>query len=339
MSLETTYRRHDRPLWRRMLLRPEAILMFAIVLIIVVSIIAIPNYLRPNPTYTFTTLLMNAVPILILLLPLTLIIATGEIDLSIGSVLGISSAAFGLMFISGVPLPTAAIGSVLIGGLIGAFNGALITVVGLPSLAVTIGTLALFRGIAVGVLGTTSVTSFPPELTTFVRSNVPGTPVPWLIVVFLVLAVAFTILLHFTAFGRGVFAIGLSPETAAFSGVNVARTKFILFVLSGLVAAFVGVLFTLQYSNAIGSNGAGFELRAVTAIVLGGVSIWGGTGSLLGAVVGGLFIATVNKTLQLLGIGDDAIYVITGSALIISVVISSVAAAVASRRRVTTSAA
>jgi rhamnose transport system permease protein len=337
MTVETTYLRHDRPLWRRLLLRPEAILMFAIVLIIVISIIAIPNYLRPNPNYTFSTLLLNAAPILILLLPLTLIIATGEIDLSIGSVLGISSASFGLMFEAGVPLPVAALVSVIIGAAIGALNGVLITVVGLPSLAVTIGTLALFRGIAVGILGTTSVTSFPSELTGFVRSTIPGTPIPWLIVVFAVLAIAFGALLHFTAFGRGVFAIGLSSETAAFSGVNVGRTKFILFVLSGLVAALVGVLFTLQYSNAIGSNGAGFELRAVTAIVLGGVSIWGGTGTLMGAIVGGLFIATVNKSLQVLGIGDDAIYVITGSALIISVVIASVASAISTRRRVTTS--
>ncbi len=339
MTVETIYRRHDRPLWRRMLLRPETILIFAILLVIVLSIIVIPNYLRPNPNYTFSTLLLNAAPILILLLPLTLIIATGEIDLSVGSVLGISSASFGLMFAASVPLPIAAVISVIIGGIIGALNGILITVVGLPSLAVTIGTLALFRGIAVGILGTTSVTSFPPDVTSFVRSTIPGTPIPWLILVFGVLAIIFGTVLHFTPFGRGVFAIGLSKETAEFSGVNVGRTKFILFVLSGLTAALVGVLFTLQYSNAIGSNGAGFELRAITAIVLGGVSIWGGTGSLLGAVVGGLFIATFNKSLQVFGIGDDAIYVITGSALILSVVIASVASAISSRQRVATSAA
>ncbi|MEO5534934.1 MAG: ABC transporter permease [Pseudolysinimonas sp.] len=337
MTVETTYLRHDRPLWRRLLLRPEAVLIVAIILVIVVSIIVMPNYLRPNPNYTFSTLLLNAAPILILALPLTLIIVTGEIDISIGSVLGLSSAAFGLMFAAGIPLPVAALISVAIGGLVGAFNGVLVTVVGLPSLAVTIGTLALFRGIAVGVLGTTAVTGFPSAVTSFVRSTVPGTPIPWLIVMFIVMAIGFGVLLHFTAFGRGVFAIGLSPENAAFSGVNVSRTKFTLFVLSGLVAGLVGVLFTLQYSNAIGSNGNGFELRAVTAIVLGGVSIWGGTGSLLGGILGGLFIATVNKSLQVLGIGDDAIYVITGTALIASVVVSSVAAAISQRRRAITS--
>jgi len=337
MSVELNYLRHDRPVWRRLLLRPEAVLFLATVFIIVASIIAVPHYLMPNPNYTFSTLLLNAAPILILLLPLTLIIITGDIDLSIGSVLGISSATFGLMYAAGVPLLLAAAISVLIGGVIGALNGFLITVVGLPSLAVTIGTLALFRGIAVGILGTTSVTAFPESLTDFVRSTVLGTAIPWLIVVFAILALAFGVLLHFTAFGRGVFAIGQSAETAAFSGVDVARTKFVLFILSGLTAALVGVLFTLQYSNAIGSNGAGFELRAVTAIVLGGVSIWGGTGTLWGGIIGGLFIATFNKSLQVLGIGDDAIYVITGTALIASVVIASVAAAISRRRRVTTS--
>ncbi len=337
MSVELTYLRHDRPVWRRLLLRPEAVLLLATVVIIVASIIAVPHYLMPNPNYTFSTLLLNAAPILILLLPLTLIIITGDIDVSIGSVLGISSATFGLMYAAGVPLLLAAVISVLMGGVIGALNGFLITVVGLPSLAVTIGTLALFRGIAVGILGTTSVTAFPESLTDFVRSTVPGTAIPWLIVVFALLALAFGVLLHFTAFGRGVFAIGQSAETAAFSGVDVARTKFVLFILSGLTAALVGVLFTLQYSNAIGSNGAGFELRAVTAIVLGGVSIWGGTGTLWGGIIGGLFIATFNKSLQVLGIGDDAIYVITGTALIVSVVIASVAAATSGRRRGTTS--
>ncbi len=339
MSSETTtYLRHDRPFWRRWLLRPEAVLLLGTILVIVVSIIAIPNYLRPNPEFTFSTLLLNAAPMLILLLPLTLIIVTGEIDLSVGSVLGLSSASFGLLVQAGVPLGVAAVIAVLIGGAVGVFNGVLVAVVGLPSLAVTIGTLALFRGVAVGMLGTTAVTSFPGEIGSFLRSTVPGTPIPWLIVIFVVLAVGFGMLLHFTPFGRGVFAIGLSPENATFSGVNVRRTKLVLFILSGLVAGLVGVLFTLQYSNAIGSNGNGFELPAVTAVVLGGVSIWGGTGSIVGAIVGGLFIATLNKSLQVVGVGDDAIYVITGAALIISVVVASIAGFISRRRRVTASA-
>jgi rhamnose transport system permease protein len=324
------YLRHDKPLWRRLLLRSETALLVATLLIIVLSLIFISYYAQP---YTVSTLVQDSAPILLLVPPMTLIIAMGDIDLSVGSVLGLSSASFGLMYQAGIPLPVSALISILIGGMVGVMNGLLVAVVGLPSLAVTIGTLALFRGVAVGMLGTTAVTNFPPQVTLFFNAQIPGTPLPVVTVGIVVIALAFGVLLHLTSFGRGLYAIGLSPEMAMFSGVPVRRTKLTLFVLSGLISAAVGVYFTLDYSDAIGSNGNGFELRVVTAIVLGGVSIWGGRGTMIGAVAGGLAIAALNKSLQLLGVGDDAIYVITGGALILSVVVASVAGFTARRRR------
>lgn len=332
-NLPHAYLVHGKPLWRRLLLRPEAVLALGIVLIVVLSILFVPHYMSPNANYALSTLLLNAAPILFLLLPMTLIIATGDIDLSVGSVLGLSSAVFGLAYQAGVPIWLATVIGVLVGGGVGVMNGVLVTIVGLPSLAVTIGTLVLFRGIAVGLLGTTAITTFPLGVTEFFSSNVPGTAIPWQMLFWLVLAIAFAVLLHFTPFGRGVFAIGRSIETATFSGVHVLRTRLALFILSGLVSGLVGVFFTLQYSNAIGSNGNGFELEVVTAVVLGGVSIWGGTGTLFGAIVGGLFIAALDKSLQVLGIGDDAIYVVTGVALIVSVVVSRISGYVTRRRR------
>jgi rhamnose transport system permease protein len=325
------YRRHGRPLWRRLLLRTETAIIAAIILLVVIATTTVPYFAQP---YTYLTLLLNSAPILLMLLPVTLVIMTGDIDLSVGSVLGFSSVTFGLMFQAGLPLALAAVLAVVAGGLVGVLNGVLVTVVGLPSLAVTIGTLALFRGVAVGLLGTAAITKFPSDITQFVGSPLfTGAPVPIVIVAIIVLAIAFAVLLHFTPFGRGVFAIGLSPETAAFSGVRVNRTRLILFVLSGLVAAATGVYYTLQYSNAIGTNGNGFELQVITAIVLGGVSIWGGRGTLLGAIAGGVLIATLNKTLQLAGIGSDTISVVTGAALIFSVVVASVAGLISRRRR------
>jgi rhamnose transport system permease protein len=148
-----------------------------------------------------------------------------------------------------------------------------------------------------------------------------------------VLAVLFGVLLHATTFGRGIYAIGLSSETALFSGVAVNRTKLLLFIASGTVAAVTGVLYTLIYSNAIGSNGIGLELQVVTPIVLGGVSIWGGRGTLVGALAGALLIGTLSKALQLLQVGSDVISVITGGALILSVVVASVGGFVSRRRR------
>jgi rhamnose transport system permease protein len=325
------YRRHGRPLWRRLLLRTETAIVAAIILLIIFAITTVPYFAQP---YTYLTLLLNSAPILLMLLPVTLIIITGEIDLSVGSVLGFSSVIFGLIYQGGFPLPIAAMLAIVGGGLGGVLNGVLVTVVGLPSLAVTIGTLALFRGIAVGLLGTTAITKFPNDVTQFVGSPLfAGAPVPIVTAAIVVLAIVFAALLHFTPFGRGVFAIGLSPENAAFSGVRVNRTKFILFVLSGLVASATGVYYTLQYSNAIGTNGNGFELQVVTAIVLGGVSIWGGRGTLLGAIAGGVLIATLNKTLQLAGVGSDTISVVTGAALIFSVVVASIAGFISRRRR------
>ncbi|MBH0052622.1 ABC transporter permease [Salinibacterium sp. SWN139] len=324
------YQRYGRPLWRRLLLRTETAIIAAIVLLIVIATATVPYFAQP---YTYSTMILNSAPILLMLIPVTLIIITGEIDLSVGSVLGFSSAIFGLSYAAGVPLSLAAVLAIVGGGLIGLFNGVLVTVVGLPSLAVTIGTLALFRGIAVGLLGTRAVTDFPQEVLSFAISPVFGSPLPIVTVAILVLVVAFAVLLHFTPFGRGVFAIGLSPEAAAFSGVRVNRTKLILFVLSGLVASATGVYYTLQYSNAIGTNGFGFELQVVTAIVLGGVSIWGGRGTLLGALAGGVLIAALNKTLQLAGIGSDTISIVTGAALIFSVVVASVSGSISRRRR------
>lgn len=324
------FRRYGRPLWRRVLLRTETAIILAVVLLLVIGTLVVPFFAQP---YTYSTMILNSAPVLIILLPVTLIIITGDIDLSVGSILGFSSALFGLAYQAGVPLPLAAAIGIIAGGLVGVLNGVLVTIVGLPSLAVTIGTLALFRGIAVGLLGTTSITDFPTDITRFITSSLFGSPFPMVTIAIIVLAIVFGALLHFTPFGRGVFAIGLSPENAAFSGVPVNRTRLILFVLSGLVAGAVGVYFTLQYSNAIGTNGFGFELQVVTAIVLGGVSIWGGKGTILGALAGGVLIAALNKTLQLAGIGSDTISIVTGAALIFSVVVASIAGFISRRRR------
>lgn len=324
------YLRHDKPLWRRVLLRTDTALLVALLAVILWATISVPFFAQP---LTYSTVLISIAPILLMVPPVMLIVVTGEIDLSVGSVLGVSSAIFGLLVQNEVPLVLAAVVSVLAGSLIGALNGVLVTVLGVPSLAVTIGTLALFRGVAVGLLGTTAVTTFPGNASTWLRSSIGTTPIPRIIIVVVVVAVVFGVVLHATTVGRGIFAIGLSSETALFSGVAVNRTKLLLFIASGTVAGATGVLFTLLYSNAIGTNGIGLELQVVTAIVLGGVSIWGGRGTLFGAIVGALLIGVLSKALQLMNVGSDVIGVITGGALILSVVVASLAGFLSRRRR------
>jgi rhamnose transport system permease protein len=216
--------------------------------------------------------------------------------------------------------------------LCGVVNGFLVTVVGLPSLAVTIGTLALFRGIAVGLLGTTAITDFPEFWTDLAKANIPGTPIPVITIPFVILAIIFAVLLHFTPFGRSLYAIGLNKEAAQFSGIDVGRTKFILFVLSGAVSGFAGVYFTLLYSNARGDNAMGMELQVIAAVLLGGVSIFGGRGALHGVIAGVLLIGTLGSALRLAGVTSDIINVITGVLLILSVVSASFLAWLQARR-------
>ena len=198
---------------------------------------------------TVKFLLQDIAPILLIALPMTLIIITGEIDLSVASIMGLSSVLLGVFHDSGMSIPAAALLALLAGLLCGALNGFLIAYVGLPSLAVTIGTLALFRGIAVGLLGTTAITEFTDTWTDLATDTIGESRIPLVMIPFAVLTVAFVVLLHFSTFGRGIYEIGLNDEAAHFTGVNVARTKFILFVLSGVVSAFAGIYFTLRYGS------------------------------------------------------------------------------------------
>lgn len=324
-----TYRDYSQPLWRRLLFSREAAVIAALLLVIVVASISVRAFAKP---ITATYLFLDIAPILLIALPMTLIIITGEIDLSVASVVGLSSVTLGVLHQGGMPIETAAIVALLVGVVCGAFNGFLITVVGLPSLAVTIGTLALYRGLAVGLLGTTAVTEFTEFWTDLAKSKIPGTPIPSVVVLIVILAIVFGILLHFTPFGRGIYAIGLSPEAARFSGVRVERTKFILFVLSGLISALAGIYYTLRFGSARGDNATGLELSVIAAVLLGGVSIFGGRGALPGVLAGALLIGTLASALRLANVTSDVINVITGTLLIGSVVGTSFLAWLRSKR-------
>lgn len=316
-SATRTYNDYAQPMWRRVLLTREMAVVGALVAVYVVSAIIVPNFSAP---ITITYLLLDVAAILFIALPMTMIIITGEIDLSVASVVGLSSVMFGITYQAGVPIPVCIVISLVVGAIAGFINGFLITVVGLPSLAVTIGTLALFRGLAVGILGTTAVTGFPESWSDLATSTIPGTPIPSIMVLFVILLVVFALLLHATSFGRGVFTIGQSSEAARFSGVRVERTKMKLFILSGILAALAGVYYTLRYGSARGDNATGMELSVIAAVLLGGVSIFGGRGALHGVIAGVLLIGTLASALRLANVTSDVINIITGTLLVFSVV-------------------
>ncbi len=316
------YAAYSRPLWRRALLTREFAMIALLVVVYEYSMGNVPNFDGPLTLYY---LFLDAAPILLIALPMTLVIITGEIDLSVASVVGLSSVLVGVLHQdAGLSIPIAGLIAILVGALAGAFNGFLVAYVGLPSLAVTIGTLALYRGIAVGLLGTTAKTEFPEAWTDLAKKRIwEDHPYPTILIPFLVLLVVFAVLLHFSPFGRGIFEIGLNHEAAHFTGVNVELTKLWLFVLAGAVSAFAGIYYTLRFGSARGDNATGLELQVIAAVLLGGVSIFGGRGALHGVVAGVLLIGVLSSAMRLESQTVNVINIVIGVLLVLSVISTS----------------
>ena len=324
-----TYADFGRPLWRRILLTREMAIVALLIVVLVYASVQLPRFAT---TITVTNLLLDVTPILLISLTMAPVMITGDIDLSVGSMVGLSSVVVGLLTHSGWSIPSAALVAILVGAVGGVVNGLLVTRFGLPALAVTIGTLALYRGLAIGLLGTTAITGFDRYWTQLAKSKIGDTGVPSVMILFLVLLAVFVVLLHFTSFGRGVYAIGLSKDAAAFSGIHVARTRVILFVLSGAMSALAGVFYTLRFTSSRGDNATGLELAVIAAVVLGGVSVFGGRGALHGVVAGVLLIGALSNALRLAGVTSDVINIITGVLLVLSVIAGSLLQWIQSRR-------
>lgn len=279
---------------------------------------------------------LDLAPLLLIALPMTMIIITGEIDLSVASTLGLSSATMGVLWQNGLSIETIIPLCIALGAVLGAVNAVFICVLRLPSLAVTIGTLALFRGLAFVVLGDGAVADFPLSYTSWVTGTLGGTSIPQILVPLVLLVAVFALVLHATPFGRSLYALGAGEEAARFTGVRVIRTRFLLYVTSGAVSAMAGVLWTLRYSSARADNGSGLELAVVAAVLLGGVSIFGGRGGLGGVVAGALLLISLQNALRLADVSNDALTVVTGLLLIFSVLAPNVVRALresTSRRR------
>ncbi|TKC92457.1 ABC transporter permease [Trinickia terrae] len=266
-------------------------------------------------------MLADFTEIALMALPMTLIIVTAEIDLSVASVLGASSALMGVLWHMGLPMPAVIALVLVFGALAGFLNGFVIVRFNLPSLAVTIGTLALFRGLAYVLLGDQAVADFPAGYTAFGMNNVGSTFLPQPFILVIVGAIVFSVLLHRTAFGRSLFAIGANPTAAAFSGIDVARVKLKLFVMSGFVSALAGVVYTLRFTSARGDNGEGFELSVIAAVLFGGVSIFGGRGSMIGVLLSLVIIGVLRNALTLNDVSSETLTIVTGALLLSSVLI------------------
>jgi rhamnose transport system permease protein len=296
----------------------DAIVILALVVVILVGSATIEGVGSPR-FYRFVVL--EAIPIALIALPMTLVIVTGEIDLSVASTVGLTCSVLGYLWQAGVTsLPLLIALSLLLGAVLGAVNGLFVTVFGLPSLAVTIGTLALYRGLAYVVLGDRAVADYPPSWTTNAIAPLPGTVIPWFVLVLAALAVVFGVLLYATPVGRALYGIGNNAEAAAYSGIAVARTKFWLFVATGATAALAGVFWTFRFASARADNATGLELSVIAAVLLGGVSIFGGRGGLVGVLAAVALLGVLRNALQLADVPANALTIVTGTLLILSVV-------------------
>jgi rhamnose transport system permease protein len=302
----------------RSVLRWEGALVIAFIATLIYGAVRSSEFLTSSTVFYFG---INIGQIAIMALPMTLIILTGEIDLSVASMLGMGCSLFGYLFEHGVEIYLAMVIVLAVGAVGGALNGFLVTRLGLPSIAVTIGTLTMFRGIAEIILGSHEVSNFPLYLTKIGVRPIPGTKLSWSIGIFIVLAVAFAVVLHATPVGRSIFAIGLQEEAAFFSGIRVKRIKFTLFVLSGAICSMVGVLYALQSSSSRNDAGTGLELNVVAVVLFGGVSIFGGRGTLLGVALSVLVIGSFDESLTLLNVTQQSQNIVFGVLLLISVLL------------------
>ncbi|WP_134680396.1 ABC transporter permease [Paracoccus ravus] len=290
----------------------EALLLVVAVAIFIANSLASPYFLDPwnlsDASFNFTEKAMIA-------FAMAMLIIAGEIDLSVGSIIALASTVMGAAAAAGAGTPSLVVLGLGTGLVCGAFNGLLVARFGLPSIVVTIGTMSLFRGISYIALGDGAYTQYPGSFAWFGQGYVW-----WVItvelVIFALAALAFGILLHRTNFGRMVFAIGNNATAARFSGIRVEKIRFILFLLTGLMSGIAAICLTSRLGSTRPSIASGFELEVVTIVVLGGVSILGGSGSILGVVLAALVMGLVTFGLGLLNVPGIVMSIIVGLLLI-----------------------
>ena len=292
-----------------------AILVLLLTVLILASLTTEGFLTALNFSYIFS----NTSEITIIAFAMLFMIIMGEIDLSVASILALGSAMLGWSYAKGAPIWLSIIICILVGTLCGLVNGFLVTKLGLGSLAVTIGTLALYRGIANGILGENTVNEFPEFWTSFGFDTFGTSFMPKTMPLIIFFGIMFGILLHRTPFGRRTLAIGQSPEAARFAGVNIIRHKMIVFTFTGFMSGIAGVVYTFRFSTAQADNGVGIELLVISAILLGGVSIFGGIGTMWGVVAGVLLAGSVESWLTLREINAQWRTIVTGLLLLLSV--------------------
>jgi rhamnose transport system permease protein len=254
-------------------------------------------------------------------LPMTFIIITAGIDLSVGSIFGLCAIMLGVGWENmGMPLPMAIAFALLIGAIAGFMNGLFIVRVGVPPLNMTLATLALYRGLAQGISEGRSVRGYPEWFYQLGQGDFLGVPTQlWLLLIAIILT---GIILARTNLGRALYAIGNNEVGARFSGLPVSRYILMIYTFSGFMAGLAGYIFVSRVSTTRSDMGTGLELDVIAAVVLGGTDIFGGKGSIIGTVIGVVLIQLLKNGLSLTGVTGDATIVVIGAVLILAILVN-----------------
>ncbi|AJY45505.1 ABC transporter permease [Martelella endophytica] len=290
----------------------ESLLLVVAVAIFIANSFASPYFLDAwnlsDATFNFTEKALIA-------FAMALVIISGEIDLSVASIIALASTAMGYALQYGAGTPELVAIGLGVGLLCGAFNGLLITGLGLPSIVVTIGTMSLFRGLSYVVLGDKAFTGYPPGFAYFGQGYVFWV-ISFELVLFVVTAILFGILLHLTSFGRMVYAVGNNATAARFSGIRVGRVKFLLFLMTGVMSGLAAICLTSRLGSTRPSIAFGWELEVVTMAVLGGINILGGSGTIPGVVLAAIIMGLVTFGFGLMNVPGIVMSIFIGLLLI-----------------------
>ena len=296
----------------------ESILFLLFIIIVIVNSTLSPYFLD---YFNIMNTTFNFMEKAIIALSMAFIILCADIDISVAGIIAVSSLFMGMAAAHGmqtVMLIVIGLGTGIIAGLL---NGLIVTRFGIPAIAVTIGSMSLFRGIAYAVLGDKAYTKYPKSFSFFGQGYIGNTVIPFELVLFIILAIIFGFILHRTSFGRKVFAIGNNPTAARFSGINVNSIRLLLFMLNGLMSGIAAVLLTSRIGSTRPNIANGWELEIITTVVLGGIAITGGRGKIAGVVIAIFLIGFLKFGMGLVNIPGKVMNIVIGFLLITAIML------------------
>lgn len=302
-----------------------------IAIVWVVGTVFSPNFLTSS---NFANTFASSMGIALMVIPMAWLIIAGEIDLSVASIYGLSASVLGRSMEAGNGFWLSVVLGLLVAGLAGYINGLLVVNFNLPSLVVTIGTLALYRGISFILLEYRSFSDFPTVFTDFAQNTFGNSPFPQTSLVLIILALVAGVYLQIGSIGRKVYAIGSNLTVSKFSGISVNRIKRQMFVFSGIVSGLAGILYAGYTSSARANNGTGLELSVIAIVLIGGISMYGGRGRFLGVVLSLVLVTSLTSWMNLQYISSSIQYTVVGMLMIGAVVVPAVSEKIQNSRSI-----